>query len=132
MDRYNSWEKSRWHYSPRACNINTMGSCDFEKYLLICTSECMSIWGISICQSHMTKYIVMMGRSVPAILLFRGIPAVQFWWSTETSPKWRYLQYCFIKFIFQSDTVLYLYLFKFYSTCVMSACTQKVSIMWRK
>ena len=36
------------------CHI-MMVSCDFEKYLLICTSECMSIGDISICQSHVTK-----------------------------------------------------------------------------
>ena len=76
-----------------------MGSCDFEKYLLVLTSESMSIWDVSIFQSHMTKYIVMMGRNIPAVLLFRGIPAVQLCWSTETSPEWRYLQYCFKTYI---------------------------------
>ena len=76
--------------------------------------------------------VVMRGKSAPAVLLFRGIPAVQYSWLTDTSPEWRYLQYCFIKLIFQYDTVLYLYLFKIYSICVMSVCKQKVYIMWRK
>ena len=52
-------------------------------------------------------------------------------WSTETSPEWRYLQYRFIKLIFQSDTVLYLYLFKFYSIASCPSVNKKYLLFQR-
>ena len=131
LDRYNSWEKSRWRSSPGACNIITMGSCDFQKYLLICTSWVHEYLRYKcFLKSHDQVYSDD-GEEYPCCSPLQSYTC-SLCWSTETSPEWRYLQYCFIKLIFQSDTVLYLYLFKFYSICVMSVCKQKVSIISTK
>ena len=124
LDRYNSWERSPGDTLPqelvassRVGHVtlkNTYSSAYLYEYLRY---------------KYLSKprdQVVMMGRSAPpAVLCFRGIPAVQFCLPNEASPEWRYLQYCFIKPVLQSDTVLYLSRFKFYSICVMSICKQK-------
>ena len=105
-----------------------MGSCNLPTYRKIPTH--LNIWVYEYLRykylSKSCDQVKMMGKSAPSVLLFRGIPAVQFSWLTETSPEWRYLQYCFIKLIFQSDAVLYLYIFKFHSIYVMSVCKQSL------
>ena len=124
LDNYNSSERSTGDTPPQELVTSSQWGMWFWKiptHLHIWVYEYLRYKYLS--KTH--DQVVMMGRGASSVL-FRGIFAVQFCWSTETSPEWRYLHYCFIKLIFQSNTVLYLYLFKFYSICVMSVCKQKV------
>ena len=54
-------------------------------------SQTMNFGQLIECNSKSFDQVVMMGKSASAVLLFRGIPAAQFSWLTETSPEWRYL-----------------------------------------
>ena len=56
LDRHNSWARSPGDTPPWELVMSSRwGHITFEKYLPICTFECMSIWDVSICQSHVTK-----------------------------------------------------------------------------
>ena len=63
---------------------------------------------------------------------FSGILAFKFLDQLKSLQNEDTFKIAFIELIFQSDTVLYLYVFRFYSICGMSICKQEVYIMWRK
>ena len=121
---------SRWNSSPGASNVITMGPCDFWKiptHLHIWVYEYLRYKYLSKSRDK----VVMIGRSAPCCSLLQMYSYCPILLTDWNLSRMRIPSTLLIKLVFQSNTVLYLYLSKFRSICVMSICKQKVYIKWR-